>query len=91
MHLDLLANDLAATEARVLAAGATRFDFQPSADHCLVFADPPGYPFCLTTWDDLGPEPALEPRQLGGCHRPRAFEASTLPLTSGPRHNRRQR
>jgi catechol 2,3-dioxygenase-like lactoylglutathione lyase family enzyme len=53
IHLDFLVDDLAATEAKVLAAGATKFDFQPNADHCLVFADPAGHPFCLTTWDDL--------------------------------------
>jgi hypothetical protein len=51
MHLDFLVDDLAATEARVLAAGATRFEHQPNDDHCLVFADPAGHPFCLSTWD----------------------------------------
>jgi hypothetical protein len=44
-------DDLAATEARVLAAGATKFDHQPNSDHCFVYADPAGHPFCLTTWD----------------------------------------
>jgi hypothetical protein len=53
LHLDFLVDDLAATEARVLAAGATKFDSQPNADHCLVFADPAGHPFCLTTWGDI--------------------------------------
>ena len=53
MHLDFFVDDLAATEARVLAAGATKFDFQPNADHCLVFADPAGHPFCLSTWGDI--------------------------------------
>ena len=53
MHLDFLVDDLDATAARVLAAGATRFEFQPNAGHCLVFADPAGHPFCLTTWDDV--------------------------------------
>ncbi|HEY0166108.1 MAG TPA: VOC family protein [Jatrophihabitans sp.] len=52
-HLDFYVDDLAATEARVLAAGATRFADQPNADHCLVFADPVGHPFCLTTWDTV--------------------------------------
>jgi len=51
MHLDFFVDDLAATESRVLAAGATRFDFQPNADHCFVYADPAGHPFCLSTWD----------------------------------------
>jgi hypothetical protein len=51
MHLDFFVDDLAATEARVLAAGATRFDFQPNSDHCFVYSDPAGHPFCLSTWD----------------------------------------
>lgn len=51
MHLDFFVDDLAATEARVLAAGATRLGFQPNADHCFVYADPAGHPFCLSTWD----------------------------------------
>jgi hypothetical protein len=53
MHLDFFVDDLAATEARVLAAGATRFDFQPNSDHCFVYADPAGHPFCLSTWDGV--------------------------------------
>ncbi len=51
MHLDFDVDDLVATEARVLAAGAIRLDFQPNADHCLVFADPVGHPFCLSSQD----------------------------------------
>ena len=50
MHLDFDVDDLDAAEARVLAAGATRFDFQPN-EHCRVYADPAGHPFCLTTED----------------------------------------
>jgi catechol 2,3-dioxygenase-like lactoylglutathione lyase family enzyme len=53
MHLDFYVDDLAATEARVLAAGATKYDVQPNPDHCFVFADPAGHPFCLSTWDDV--------------------------------------
>jgi Glyoxalase-like domain len=53
MHLDFVVDDLAATGARVLAAGATRFDFQPNSDHCFVYADPAGHPFCLSTWDGV--------------------------------------
>ena len=53
LHLDFVVDDLAATEARVLAAGATRYADQPNADHCLVFADPVGHPVCLTTWDNV--------------------------------------
>jgi catechol 2,3-dioxygenase-like lactoylglutathione lyase family enzyme len=55
MHLDFYVDDLPAAEARVLAAGATRYEVQPNADHCLVFADPAGHPFCLSTWDDVPP------------------------------------
>lgn len=51
LHLDFFVSDLAATEVRVLAAGATRFDLQPNSDHCFVYADPAGHPFCLSTWD----------------------------------------
>jgi hypothetical protein len=50
MHLEFLVDDLEATEARVLAAGATRYDHQPNSDHCFVYADPAGHPFCLSTW-----------------------------------------
>ena len=53
LHLDFVVDDLVAAGKRVLAAGATRFDEQPNAAHCLVFADPAGHPFCLTTWDDV--------------------------------------
>jgi len=55
MHLDFLVTDRAATEARVLAAGATKYDFQPNSGQCFVYADPAGHPFCLTTWDGLMP------------------------------------
>jgi Glyoxalase-like domain len=54
MHLDFLVDDLAATGTRVLAAGATLLDFQPNSDHCFVYADPAGHPFCLSTWDGQG-------------------------------------
>jgi hypothetical protein len=53
MHLEFFVDDLAATEARVIAAGATKFDYQPNSDHCFVYADPVGHPFCLSTWDGL--------------------------------------
>ena len=53
MHLDFYVDDLAATEARVLAAGATRYEVQPNPDHCTVFADPAGHPFCLSTWEGV--------------------------------------
>ena len=51
LHLDFFVDDLDATDARVRAAGATRYDVQPNADHCFVYADPAGHPFCLSTWD----------------------------------------
>lgn len=54
VHLDFLVDDLTTTEARVLAAGASRCDVQPNAEHCLVFTDPAGHPFCLTTVEELG-------------------------------------
>lgn len=50
MHLDFDVDDLDATEARVLAAGATRYDIQPN-EHCRVYADPAVHPFCLSTQD----------------------------------------
>ena len=50
MHLDFDVDDLDATEQKVLAAGATKFDVQPN-DHCRVYADPAGHPFCLSTED----------------------------------------
>ncbi len=55
LHLDFLVDDLEATGARVLAAGATRLDHQPNSDHCIVYADPAGHPFCLSTWADPQP------------------------------------
>ncbi len=51
LHLDFLVHDREATAARVLAAGATRLHVQPNDDHCTVYADPAGHPFCLSTWD----------------------------------------
>lgn len=53
MHLDFFVDDRAATEARVLGAGGVKLAFQPNADHCTVYADPAGHPFCLSTWDDV--------------------------------------
>lgn len=50
MHLDFDVDDLDATEARVLAAGATKFEYQPGG-HFRVYADPAGHPFCLSTQD----------------------------------------
>jgi hypothetical protein len=52
MHLDFDVDNLDATGARAVAAGATRYDFQPN-DHCRVYADPAGHPFCLSTFQAL--------------------------------------
>ena len=47
-HLDLATPDMDASEAAVLAAGATKHDHQPSKDGGFrVFVDPAGHPFCL--------------------------------------------
>jgi catechol 2,3-dioxygenase-like lactoylglutathione lyase family enzyme len=54
LHLDFLVDDLVAAEQRVVRAGAVKFEFQPNSEHCLVFADPVGHPFCLTTLDEIG-------------------------------------
>lgn len=54
VHLDFLVENLGAAEARVVDAGARKYEFQPNAEHCLVFADPVGNPFCLTTLDEIG-------------------------------------
>jgi len=52
-HLDFDVDDADAAEARVLAAGATKYEFQPG-DHFRVYADPAGHPFCLCTQDVPG-------------------------------------
>jgi len=49
IHLDLAVKDLAAAERAALALGAMRCEVQPSPDSYLVFVDPAGHPFCLTT------------------------------------------
>ncbi len=51
LHLDFLVDDLDAAGTRVVKAGATLLGSQPNSDHCLVYADPAGHPFCLSTWD----------------------------------------
>ncbi len=53
IHIDFHVDDLAMASARAEEAGATRFVTQPNADHCLVFADPAGHPFCLTLIDEV--------------------------------------
>ncbi len=49
MHLDLAVDDLAAGETKAVALGARRMEQQPEPDRWLVFTDPAGHPFCLTT------------------------------------------
>ena len=50
LHLDFFVDDLAASGARATAAGARLLEVQPN-DHCRVYADPAGHPFCLSTWE----------------------------------------
>ena len=75
LHLDFVVEDLAAAEARVLAAGARKYDEQPNSDHCLVFADPAGAPVLP---DHLGHRSdvlsgAPLPRSGGGPYCPHSF------------------
>lgn len=53
LHVDFLVEDLEGEARRIEAAGARRAEFQPNSDHCLVFLDPVGHPFCLTTLDEM--------------------------------------
>jgi predicted enzyme related to lactoylglutathione lyase len=46
MHLDVIVDDLDATEAAVLDLGATKHEHQPGTSF-RVFLDPAGHPFCL--------------------------------------------
>ncbi|CAM5721885.1 hypothetical protein STENM223S_01993 [Streptomyces tendae] len=48
-HIDVGADDLDVGEARLLALGATKPDFQPSPDRWRVLLDPAGHPFCVST------------------------------------------
>jgi catechol-2,3-dioxygenase len=54
LHIDLVVEDLEKAATRVIRAGAERLDHQPNADHCLVFSDPAGHPFCLSLIDEVG-------------------------------------
>lgn len=54
VHIDFFVDDLEAAGARVVRAGGRRFEHQPNAAHCLVFADPVGHPFCLSMIDEVG-------------------------------------
>ena len=59
LRIEEFVDDLEASGARAVVAGATLLDFQPNSDHCFVYADPAGHPFCLSTWD--GPQVDDEP------------------------------
>lgn len=54
VHIDFHVEDLELAARSVERAGALRFDHQPNAAHCLVFADPDGHPFCLSLIDEVG-------------------------------------
>lgn len=49
IHMDLAVEDLLRGEAEILALGAVKATTQPSPDRFLVFLDPAGHPFCLST------------------------------------------
>ena len=57
MHLDILAADIEAEAARLVALGATRTRQDPVAEHgsrWIVMADPEGNEFCLCQGGDAG-------------------------------------
>ena len=68
MHLDFDVDDLNSTEARVLAAGAIKYELQPN-DHCRVYADPVGHPFCLSTAQPSRSKPDRERNTPAGRGR----------------------
>jgi catechol-2,3-dioxygenase len=47
MHLDIEVDDLVKAERQALDLGASRLP--GGNDHCWVFSDPSGHPFCLFT------------------------------------------
>jgi hypothetical protein len=49
IHFDLAVDDLATGEAEVLALGGVKAATQPAPERFLVFLDPAGHPFCLST------------------------------------------
>jgi predicted enzyme related to lactoylglutathione lyase len=46
-HLDISVPDLAVAEKELVAAGATKPEFQPGGAEWTVLADPEGHVFCL--------------------------------------------
>jgi len=49
IHLDLAADDLESAALVALELGARRAEVQPAPERYLVFLDPAGHPFCLST------------------------------------------
>lgn len=49
LHLDFAVEDLVIAEKVAIEAGATKMNDQPSPERWLVFSDPSGHPFCLST------------------------------------------
>jgi predicted enzyme related to lactoylglutathione lyase len=47
-HVDLAVADLDSVAEELVAAGATRPEYQPGQGEWLVLVDPAGHPFCLT-------------------------------------------
>ncbi|MER7515125.1 VOC family protein [Streptomyces sp. NPDC126499] len=47
LHLDFDVDDLPQAEARLLALGARKPDFQPDEERFVVLLDPAGHPFCV--------------------------------------------
>ncbi|MDH6521719.1 hypothetical protein M2163_001290 [Streptomyces sp. SAI-135] len=48
-HIEVGVDDLDAAQARLLALGAVKPDFQPDPDRWRVLLDPAGHPFCIST------------------------------------------
>lgn len=48
-HIDVDVDDLADAEQRAISLGAVRALLQPDPESHLIFCDPAGHPFCLTT------------------------------------------
>jgi catechol 2,3-dioxygenase-like lactoylglutathione lyase family enzyme len=48
-HIELGVDDLDVAQARLLALGAVKPEFQPDPDRWRVLLDPAGHPFCIST------------------------------------------
>ena len=67
LHFDVMVDDPAAAEVRVLALGARRLAAPDPASY--VFADPAGHPFCLIprpSWAPRSIDPAASDPTVGG-------------------------